>query len=84
MVWRKRRTDNMESRRTKHRGEYREREEENPFNRGGTQTGPRRDLNAMDIDKGRGGDKMCYVCGKWDHIAKNCWKRHKGRVVEML
>ena len=37
---------------------------ENMLNRGGTQTGPRRDPNAIDIDKGRGGDRTCYVCGK--------------------
>ena len=45
--------------------------------------GPRRDPNAMDIDKGKGEDKTHYVCGKWGHMAKNCWERHKGRVVEM-
>jgi len=56
----------------------------NTFNRGGTQMGPRRDPNAIDIDKERGGDRTCYVYRKWDHIAKNCWKRHKGRVVETL
>ena len=56
----------------------------NMFNRGGAQTGPRRDPNAMDIDKGKGGDRTCYVCGKWGHMAKNCWERHKGRVVETL
>ena len=54
----------------------------NMFNRGGAQTGPRRDPNTMDIDRGKGGDRTCYVCGKWGHIAKNCWERHKGRVVE--
>jgi len=49
------------------------------------QTGPRRDPNAMDVDKGRGGDRTCYLCGKWDHMAKNCWERwKKGRVVKML
>jgi len=36
----------------------------------------------MDIDGSRGGDRTCYVCGKWGHMAKNCWERHKGRVVE--
>ena len=51
-------------------------------NRGGAQTGPRRDPNAMDVDRGRGGDRMCYMCGKWGHMAKNCWERHRGRVVE--
>jgi len=56
----------------------------NILNRGGTQMGPRRDPNAMDIDRGRGGDRTYYVCGKWDHMAKNCWERHKERVVETL
>jgi len=56
--------------------------EENMFNREGTQVGPRRDPNAMDINRGRGGDRTCYMCGKWGHMAKNCWERHKGRVVE--
>jgi len=56
----------------------------NASNRGGAQMGPRRDPNAMDMDRGRGGDMMCYVCGKWGHMAKNCWERHKGRVVETL
>jgi len=55
----------------------------NTTNRGGAQTGPRRDPNAMDVDRGRGGDRICYVCGKWGHMAKNRWERHKGRVVEM-
>jgi len=26
--------------------------------------GPRKDPNAMDIDRGGGEDRMCYVCGK--------------------
>jgi len=51
-------------------------------NRGGAQMGPRRDSNAMDVDRGRGGDRTCYVCGKWGHMAKNCWERHRGRIVE--
>ena len=63
-------------------GRYRGEGGGNMFNRGGAQTGPRRDPNAMDIDRGKGGDRTCYVCGKWGHIAKNCWERHKGRVVE--
>jgi len=54
------------------------------FNKERTQVGPRRDLNAMDIDRGRGGDRTCYVCGKWGHMAKNCWEKHKERVVETL
>jgi len=56
----------------------------NTFNREGAQMGPRRDPNAMDVDRGKEGDRTCYICGKWDYIAKNCWKRHKGRVVETL
>jgi len=65
-------------------GGYRGKRGENTFNRGGTQVGPRRDPNTMDIDRGREGDRTCYMCGKWGHIAKNCWERHKGRVVETL
>ena len=45
-------------------GGYRGRGRGNIFNRGGAQTGPRRDPNAMDIDRGRGGDRTCYMCGK--------------------
>jgi len=40
----------------------------------------------MDVDRGRGGDRTCYVYGKWGHMAKNYWQR-KGkerRVVEIL
>jgi len=33
-------------------------------NMGEVQAGPRRDPNAMDMDRGRGGDRTCYVCGK--------------------
>ena len=46
--------------------------------------GPRRDPNAMDIDRGKGENRMYYVCRKWGHIAKNCWERHKRRVVKTL
>ena len=46
--------------------------------------GPRRDPNTMDIERERERDRTCYMCGKWGHMAKNCWERHKGRVVEML
>ena len=40
----------------------------------------------MDVDRGREEDRICYMCGKWDHMAKNCWqkKRREGRIVEML
>ena len=34
------------------------------LNREGAKTGPRKDPNIMDIDRGRGGDRTCYVCGK--------------------
>jgi len=36
----------------------------NTTSREGAQTGPRRDPNAMDVDRGREGDRSCYVCGK--------------------
>ena len=52
------------------------------FNREGAQMGPRRDPNAMDIDREKRGDRTCYVCGKQGYMAKNCWERYKGRVVE--
>jgi len=54
----------------------------NTFNRGRYQTGPWRDPNVMDVDKGRGGDRMCYHCGKFGHMARNCWEKNKVRVVE--
>ena len=41
----------------------------NMLNRGETQIDPRRDPNAMDINKGRGGNRTCYMCRKWGHIA---------------
>ena len=55
----------------------------NISNREGAQTSPRRDPNAIDVDRGKRGDRMCYVCRKWGHMAKNCWERHRGRVVEI-
>jgi len=64
-------------------GGYRERGEGSTLDKEGSQMGPRRDPNAMDIDKGRGEDRTCYVYRKWDHMAKNCWERHKERVVEI-
>ena len=41
----------------------------NTFSRGGNQTGPWRDPNAMDVNRGRGGDRTCYHCGKFGHMA---------------
>jgi len=40
----------------------------------------------MDVDRGREEDRMCYMCGKWGYMAKNCWqrKRREGRIVETL
>ena len=54
------------------------------LNRGGTQMGPRRDPNVMNKDKGREGDRTCYVCRKWGHMTKNCWERYKERIVKIL
>jgi len=65
-------------------GGYRGRGGESTLDRRGGQMGPRRDPNAINIDRGREGDRICYVCGKWSYMAKNCWERHKGRVVETL
>jgi len=41
-----------------------------------------RDPNAMDMDRGIGGDRKCYHCGKFGHMARNYWDREKARVVE--
>ena len=40
----------------------------------------------MNVDKEREGDRICFVCGKWGHMAKNCWQRkgREGRIVEIL
>ena len=45
-------------------GRYRGRGGESTLDRKGGQTGPRRDPNAIDIDRGKRGDRTCYVCGK--------------------
>jgi len=44
----------------------------NMFNREGYQMDSQRDPNAMDIDRGMGGDRKCYHCGRFDHMARNC------------
>ena len=40
----------------------------------------------MNVDKGREKDRTCYVCGKQDYMAKNCWQRkgREERIVETL
>ena len=55
----------------------------NTLNRGGNQPGPQRDPNAMDVDRGRGGDRTYYHCGKWGHMTRNCWEKNRARVVKM-
>ena len=45
------------------------REGGNTFNRGEYQMGPWRDPNAMDVNRGRGGDRTCYYYGKFGHMA---------------
>jgi len=50
--------------------------------RGGYQTGLWRDPNAIDIDRGREGDRTYYHYGKFGHMARNYWEK-KARVVEM-
>ena len=64
------------------RGGYRG--EGNIVNRGGNQLGPWRDPNAMDVDRGKRGDRKCYQCGKFGHMAQNCWERNKARIVNTL
>ena len=53
-------------------GGYRGRGGESTLDRGGGQIGPRRDPNAMDINRGREGDRTYYMYGKWGYMAKNC------------
>ena len=62
-------------------GQYRE-----EYQNKGRQLEPARDSNAMEVDRKREGDRICFVCGKWNYMAKNCWQRKKreGKVVEML
>ena len=39
---------------------------------------PRRDLFAMDIDRGRN----CYTCGGFGHMAHHCRNRGRGRPMD--
>jgi len=41
----------------------------NMFSRGENQTSPWRDPNAMDVNGGREGDRICYHCEKFGHMA---------------
>jgi len=50
----------------------------------GNQLGLWRDPNAIDVNRGSEGDRRCYHCGKFGHMAQNCWERNRARVVEML
>ena len=43
---------------------YRGRGEGSTLNKGGGQMSPRRDPNTIDINRGREGDRICYVCRK--------------------
>jgi len=40
----------------------------------------------MDIDRGKGKDRMYYIYGKWGYIVKKCWqkKRREKKIVEIL
>jgi len=39
---------------------------------------PRRDLYAMEVDRGRN----CYACGGFGHMARHCRNRGRGRPME--
>ena len=45
--------------------------------------GPQRNPNAMDVNREMGGDRRCYHCRKFGHMARNYWDRGKAKVVEM-
>jgi len=56
----------------------------NVFSRGGNQVGLWRDPNTVDVNRRKGGDRTCYHCRKFGHMAQNCWEKNRARVVEML
>jgi len=39
---------------------------------------PRRDLYAIEVDRGRN----CYTCGEFGHMACHCRNRERGRAME--
>jgi len=47
-------------------------------------TGPQKDPNTIDVDRRSGGDRKCYYCGGFGHMARNCWEKRKARIVEGL
>jgi len=44
----------------------------------GTGVPPRRDLFAMEVDRGWN----CYACGRFGHMACHCRNRGRGRMME--
>jgi len=53
-------------------------------NTGGNQSGLWRDPNTMKVDRRSRGNRKCYYCGGFDHMARNCWEKRKARVVDVL
>jgi len=31
----------------------------------------------MEVNRGKRGDRTYYWCGKWGHMARNCWEKNK-------